>query len=125
MPKPTTVDAYVEGVDEHLRPLFRAVRAFVREHAPDLQERLYMDVPSYWGSDALLYLADYSKHINLGFNRGAHLPDPHGLLEGTGKNLRHVKLRGAADLTPQLAQLIRAAVAHGPAGGREGLTRRG
>lgn len=112
MSKPASVAEYVEGVDASLRPLFKAVRAFVRKHAPELKERIFMDVPSYWSSDALLYLADYSKHVNLGFNRGAHLPDPHGLLEGTGKNLRHVKIRGKEDLTPELAQLLRAAVAH-------------
>ncbi|HWG91934.1 MAG TPA: DUF1801 domain-containing protein [Candidatus Thermoplasmatota archaeon] len=109
MPKPASVDAYVEGVAEPLRPLFRALRAFVREHAPDLTERLYMDVPCYSGAQPLLYLADYSKHVNLGFYQGAHLPDPEGLLEGTGKNLRHVKLRSVADLTPELARLVRAA----------------
>lgn len=112
MPKPVNVAAYVAQVDEPLRPLFRATRAFVRKHAPELKERLYMDVPSYWGSDALLYLADYSKHVNLGFNKGASLADPDGLLEGTGKNLRHVKLRSKDDLTPALARLLRAAVAH-------------
>ena len=109
MSKPTTVDAYVEGVDEGMRPLFRALRAFVREHAPALEERLYMAIPSYCSDRVLLYLADHSKHVNLGFYEGAHLPDPDGLLEGTGKNLRHVKVRSAADLTPELARLVRTA----------------
>lgn len=111
MAKPKSVAEYVARVDAPLRPLFRATRAFVRKHAPELVERIYMDIPSYWGSDALLYLADYSKHVNLGFNRGAHLADPEGLLEGTGKNLRHVKIRAKADLSPALASLVREAVA--------------
>jgi hypothetical protein len=111
--KATSVAQYVEQVDPALRPLFKAVRAFVRKHAPELKERLYMDVPSYWSDDALLYLADYTRHVNLGFNQGAHLEDPHGLLEGTGKNLRHVKVRSKEDLTPELAALLREAVAHG------------
>ena len=36
---------------------------------------------------------DPTNWINVGFFRGAELPDPHGLLEGTGKFMRHVKLR--------------------------------
>lgn len=110
MPKPTTVADYVAGVDEEMRPLFRAVRAFVRKHAPDLEERLYMAVPAYFaGEEQRFYLADHTRHVNLGFTTGAGLRDAHGLLEGTGKNLRHVKIRSKADLTPELAELVRQA----------------
>src|SRR5512140_1880760 len=38
------------------------------------------------------YVGVYGKHINLGFNYGTKLPDPNGLLEGTGKKFRHVKI---------------------------------
>src|SRR6185312_15678878 len=37
------------------------------------------------------YIAVQSSHINLGFYHGASLADPTGLLEGTGKELRHIK----------------------------------
>ncbi|MBI5671023.1 MAG: DUF1801 domain-containing protein [Chloroflexi bacterium] len=40
----------------------------------------------------------YQNHVNLGFARGVSLPDPAGLLEGTGKKARHVKLRTAEDV---------------------------
>ncbi|RZS38971.1 uncharacterized protein DUF1801 [Herbihabitans rhizosphaerae] len=50
-------------------------------------------------------------HVNLGFNRGAELPDPAGLLEGTGKVHRHYKVRTVADLDrPELDELIIAAL---------------
>ena len=49
--------------------------------------------------------------VNLGFARGAELPDPTGLLEGTGKRARHVKLKSNADLDkPALRALIQAAI---------------
>jgi hypothetical protein len=49
-------------------------------------------------------------HLTFGFLRGTSLPDPAKLLEGTGKNLRHVKLRTPADLQrPELKKLIQAA----------------
>ena len=38
------------------------------------------------------YVNVYSKHVNLGFFYGVDLPDPHGLLVGTGKRMRHIKL---------------------------------
>jgi hypothetical protein len=39
------------------------------------------------------YVGSFTAHVNVGFFRGAALPDPAGLLLGTGKNMRHVKLR--------------------------------
>jgi hypothetical protein len=61
-------------------------------------------------SATLAYIAGQTKHLNIGFYFGTSLPDPTNLLEGTGKNLRHVKIRKASDLdNPALAQLIQAA----------------
>ncbi|GAB5527085.1 MAG: hypothetical protein Roseis2KO_49570 [Roseivirga sp.] len=42
------------------------------------------------------YVNAYTSHVNLGFFYGAYLPDPVGLLEGTGKHMRHIKLRPGA-----------------------------
>jgi hypothetical protein len=52
----------------------------------------------------------FKAHVNVGFFRGAELFDPNGLLEGTGKFIRHVKLRPdtKVDGTP-LVTLINAA----------------
>jgi len=51
-------------------------------------------------------------HENVGFFHGAALPDPAGLLQGTGKFIRHVKLRpGAATNAAALSRLIVAAYA--------------
>ena len=49
-------------------------------------------------------------HVTFGFARATSLPDPRQLLEGTGKNLRHVKVRDMAGVkSPGLRDLIRAA----------------
>lgn len=116
MGKPASVAEYVAQVDDDLRPLFKAARAFVRKAAPELTEGLYMAMPCYSRDRPLLYLADHAKHVNLGFYEGAHVADPDGVLEGTGKSLRHAKVRSKADLTPALARLIRAAATRDQAG---------
>ncbi|HVH16809.1 MAG TPA: hypothetical protein VNF72_00790 [Myxococcota bacterium] len=52
--------------------------------------------------------------MNLGFNRGAELPDPDGVLVGTGARIRHVRIEKAGDLAaPAVRALLRAAVAQG------------
>lgn len=53
------------------------------------------------------WLMPATRHVTLGFNYGAELPDPANLLEGRGKLFRHVKLRSAKDLqNPDLRKLI-------------------
>ena len=59
------------------------------------------------------YIGVQDSYVNLGFYHGASLPDPKGLLEGTGKNLRHVKIREAAGVRdPAIAELLRAAISN-------------
>ena len=53
-----------------------------------------------------------SKHVTIGFARGAELPDPRGLLTGAGRVHRHVKVRTEEDLrSPELAELFATALA--------------
>ena len=56
------------------------------------------------------YVDVFNSHTNVGFFFGAHLDDPTRLLEGSGKNMRHVKLKASAQLNPNaLEDLIHAA----------------
>lgn len=48
--------------------------------------------------EAFCHVAVYSKHVNLGFNYGATLPDPEGILLGSGKQVRHITVTNADDL---------------------------
>jgi hypothetical protein len=58
------------------------------------------------------YVNVFTAHVNVGFFQGASLPDPDGLLMGTGKFMRHVKLRpGTAANDAALSRLIEAAYA--------------
>jgi Domain of unknown function (DU1801) len=58
------------------------------------------------------YIGVHRSHVNLGFYHGASLRDPAGLLEGTGKSLRHVKICGMADARrPGIRALLAQAIA--------------
>jgi hypothetical protein len=56
-----------------------------------------------WGMGAL---AAHTNWVSLAFMRGADLPDPAGLLEGTGKKVRHVKVRSAEQLAERREALV-------------------
>ena len=61
--------------------------------------------------DGIFHLAVYSKHVNLGFNDGATLDDPKGILQGSGKLIRHITIKTAEDLErPELRAYIRRAL---------------
>ena len=52
----------------------------------------------------------FTAYVNVGFFRGAEIADPDGLLEGTGKSMRHVKLRPGHDVDAKaLMKLIETA----------------
>ena len=62
-------------------------------------------------SEHFCYIGAFSEHVNLGFYYGAHLPDPQGLLEGTGKKLRHIKVREVEEVAqPALDQLLQSSL---------------
>ena len=98
-------------VEELLAPYTPEVRA-IAERARDLVLSVYPQaVEQVDPADHLLaygrglkmaeqlwYIAPFKAHANLGFARGTELHDPAGLLEGTGKRLRHVKLRSLEDV---------------------------
>ena len=64
-------------------------------------------------SEHVCYIALHKDHVNLGFNQGAELPDPEGLLEGPGKMLRHTKITEPEDLRdPALRSLLEVARTH-------------
>jgi hypothetical protein len=77
----------------------------------DVRELLHDGHPTACvGDAAFAYVNAFTAHVNLGFFRGAEIADPHRLLEGAGKFMRHVKLRPESDIDPTaLTQLIKTA----------------
>jgi len=66
----------------------------MRDCGDDVRELLHDGHPTACVGDAAFgYVNAFRDHVNVGFFRGAELTDPSGLLEGTGKFMRHVKLR--------------------------------
>ncbi len=66
----------------------------MRDCGDDVRELMHDGYPTACVEDAAFaYVGAFKAHVNVGFFRGAVIADPDGLLEGTGKFMRHVKLR--------------------------------
>ena len=83
----------------------------MRGCGPDVRELLHDGHPTACVEDAAFgYVNGFRAHVNVGFFYGAALDDPAGLLEGTGKRMRHVKLRWGQQVNAAaLSELVAAA----------------
>ena len=64
-------------------------------------------------SEQFCWITPHAAHVTLGFYYGAELPDPEGILDGTGRLMRHVKITRPADLEgPALCALVELAATH-------------
>lgn len=113
-----TVEQFLSTYPAEVQELALKAREMVQEIVPDVQEQVQEAYKTIsYGSKTKVdgmfcYIAPLKDRINLGFYRGVVLPDANKLLEGTGKLLRHVKVRSMSELEqPALRQLIVDAVA--------------
>jgi len=87
------IDAWLRSHDGELGAIARHWFGFMRNLGDDVRELLHDGHPTACvGEAAFGYVNVFTAHVNVGFFRGAELADPAGLLEGSGKLLRHVKL---------------------------------
>jgi hypothetical protein len=114
-----TMDEVLRDVEEPLKAITLRLRELILDVDPDTTEQprpgdnaLSYGVGPQKMKEGYAYIAPQRGYVNLGFYQGASLPDPAGLLEGTGKSLRHVKIGSLEDTErPEVRDLINAAVA--------------
>jgi hypothetical protein len=88
------VDAWLEGHSGELGNLVRDWFEVFRQRGQDIHEVLHDGHPTACVGDAAFgYVNAFTAHINVDFFHGSELPDPERLLVGSGKFMRHVKLR--------------------------------
>ena len=88
------VDDWLASRPGELGTIARAWFQRIRACGDDVRELMHDGFATACVEDApFAYVATFREHVNVGFFHGASLPDPAGLLEGTGKSGRHVKLR--------------------------------
>ena len=102
-PDPRLLD-FLTAYDRTITDLALALREIILEEQPDASESVYQvyTVAIWFGfsgkmKDMFCYITTHAGHIDLGFPRGANLPDPNRVLEGEGKAMRHIKFTSMSD----------------------------
>jgi hypothetical protein len=114
-----TVAGFISKFDPAVARVIRSSRAALRKRYPTAIELVYDNYNALaigWSgtertSDAFISLAAYARGVVLYFLYGKSLPDPEGILQGSGNRGRFVRLPSAATLGERAVQaLLRAAV---------------
>jgi hypothetical protein len=88
------IDAWIRSRAPELAPMVRTWFDLMRKCGKDVRELMHDGCPVACVQDAAFgYVNAFTAHVNVGFFQGAGLDDPADLLQGTGKRMRHVKLR--------------------------------
>lgn len=115
---PAELVNFLKPYDRAIQDLALKLRALVLDEMAPCFENIYDAYNAvaigYGFSDRLghgvVHIAVYAKHVNLGFNHGATLADPLGILKGSGKHIRHITVKTPDDLArPELRAYIRRA----------------
>ena len=111
------VTEFLASYPPEIRRLAQKARSLLLEAIPGVQEQVdtsakiigYGFGPRY--ADLICVIMPVKAGVNLGFYRATELPDPEGILEGTGKLHRHVKLKSPTDVeSPALRAMLGAAL---------------
>jgi hypothetical protein len=108
----------LELKQKNLIDLYTHLREFVIYQYPECNEILYHThaLTSVYSiseklSDAYCIIPVYSNHLNLGFNKGTLLKDPHKLLQGTGNLMRHIPIQSPSDYNnKKVKELLKTAI---------------
>ena len=115
---PPALLTFLAPYDREVRDLAVRLRALVLEELAPCYENIYdaySAVAIGYGTsdrlrDGIFHIAVYSKHVNLGFNDGATLDDPKGILQGADNRIRHITIKTPEDIKrPEIRAYIRRA----------------
>jgi hypothetical protein len=119
-----TIAEHLERIPPPLRPIVQAARRAVKTAAPHAKEVAYQSKPprsrsAMWklvrfavGDEYVVGIGTFSTYAAMFFTRGRELDDGGGLLEGSGKDARFIRLREPADAAqPALRRVLRKAFA--------------
>ena len=101
----SATDRYFNAIEDTLRPLAFELRSIIVGALPHARESIKWNFPVYEENGLICSIRVSSKHVALQFfQSGTMLDDPNRLLEGSGKKMRHIKIRKKTDINVKLLE---------------------
>lgn len=110
MAQPEVARDYFEKQEQPIRGVAEALADRIQEHGPHLTCKLAWGFPCWSGNERVFSVIAHTSHCNLQLWSGARLANPTKRIEGTGKALRHVKVRTKEDVDSEIDGIIKAAL---------------
>lgn len=107
------VDQYIAKLPENIQEITETLREIILNTATALKEEYKWSMPNYSYYGLVCYLQASKNHVNLGFQKGNQLEeiDRHQLLQGTGKAMRHIRVKKMEDVKrEEFTRLIQGAM---------------
>jgi hypothetical protein len=102
----TDLGHYLAKYSLEMQLLAKKVRELILEVVPEVDELIKWKNLYYQKNKPVCAILIHKNHINLEFTRGRELTELGYPLEGTGKNMRHVKIHTSADINQKLREII-------------------
>jgi hypothetical protein len=100
--KNNEVTTYIVNTPEPNKSILGALRILIFDAVPEAVEEFKWNRPVYSHNTDFAYIVATKKHVNFGFSQFDKIKNPTDKLEGTGKTMRHVKLRSLEDIDASL-----------------------
>jgi hypothetical protein len=99
MGKYKTIEEYTKDQDKDQGAIVDELVSIVIKAAPKGKKGIKWSQPVFWDDNGpFCFIKAHKNHVNIGFWRGAEMEDSKGLLEGTGKKMRHIKIIDKQDI---------------------------
>ena len=100
-----SIDKYIKKLDSPLKEIVIELRAIVNNSSSDLQEAIKWNVPTYFINSNICSIMAHKNHVNLQIFSGAHIKAAN-LLDGNGKDMRHIKFANKEDIDSRVIEKI-------------------
>ena len=99
----SSVDSFLKSLDKPVAVLAKELRKVIRKALPDATEAIKWGMPVFERQGLICAIRPAGDYVALQFYAaGISLDDPQGLLEGTGRKMRHVKIRKKTDIKARI-----------------------
>ncbi|WP_138424463.1 DUF1801 domain-containing protein [Maritimibacter alexandrii] len=102
----TDADDWFAALDPAQAETLGRLRGLILGSADGIKEEIKWRQPCYSRNKLFCYLQKSKSHVTLGFQQGARMPDAPSLLEGAGKELRHVRFTPGADIPEEAVKTL-------------------